>query len=244
MLALVAVIMQGILGGLTVLYLLPTPISVAHATLAQSFFSLTIILALVTSKGWTQHEASILPLVSRTRRFALLATGGIFLQLVLGAWMRHSAAGLAIPDFPLSYGGLLPPAGPEGLAFINDQRIQWFDLPPVAMAQVWVHFAHRLGAILAGGTAIACTLHILRAYRTEARLREPAIVMFILVLVQLLLGDLTVWTGKGVQVATAHVATGALLLGTSVLVSVRTFHLYRASVPLTEPFIAAQPAKP
>jgi heme A synthase len=49
----------------------------------------------------------------------------------------------------------------------------------------------------------------------------------VLLLVQLFLGALTVWTGKGVEVATAHVATGALLLGVSVVLSVRAYHLFK-----------------
>ena len=224
--ALGAVILQGVLGGLTVLYLLPTPVSVAHATLAQSFFSLTVVLALVTSRGWREALPEPLPVARRTRLFMLAAAGAVFIQLVLGAWMRHSDAGLAIPDFPLSYGRLLPPPGAEGLSWINEQRTAWFDLPPVDASQVWIHFAHRAGALLAGFTVLACGMHILRAHPGDQRLREPAIVMMMLVTVQFLLGALTVWTGKGVQIATAHVATGALLFGTCVFIAARSFHLY------------------
>jgi cytochrome c oxidase assembly protein subunit 15 len=237
--ALGAVILQGVLGGLTVLYLLPTPVSVAHATLAQSFFSLTVLLALVTSRGWRESGAEPLPAAARTRFFILAAAGAVFLQLVLGAWMRHSDAGLAIPDFPLSYGRLLPPPGAEGLAWINEQRTQSYDLPPVEASQVWIHFAHRAGALLAGFTVIACGVHILRAHPSDQRLREPALVMMLLVLVQFLLGALTVWTGKGVQIATAHVATGALLFGSCVVLAARSFHLY--SLPATEPGFSVSP---
>jgi cytochrome c oxidase assembly protein subunit 15 len=241
--ALGAVILQGVLGGLTVLYLLPTPVSVAHATLAQSFFSLTVLLALVTSQGWREAAAEPLPVTGRTRLFILAAAGAVFLQLVLGAWMRHSDAGLAIPDFPLSYGGVLPPGGAEGLSWINQQRTELYDLPPVEASQVWIHFAHRAGALLAGFTVIACGIHLLRAYTGDQRLREPAIVMVMLVLIQALLGALTVWTGKGVQIATAHVATGALLFGTCVFIAARSFHLYALPVPGPEFSVSPHPAR-
>jgi cytochrome c oxidase assembly protein subunit 15 len=236
--ALCAVILQGVLGGLTVLYLLPTPVSVAHATLAQSFFSLTVFLALVTSRGWKEHAAKPLPEGNRTRVWLLAASSLVFLQLVLGAWMRHSDAGLAIPDFPLSYGHLVPPSGAEGLAWINDQRTQ-YDLPPVEASQVWIHFAHRVGALLAGLTLLACGVHILRSHPSERRLREPAIVMIMLVLVQILLGALTVWTGKGVQIATAHVATGALLFAACIFTAARSFHLY--ALPAESPGYSVLP---
>ena len=237
--ALGAVIVQGVLGGLTVLYLLPTPVSVAHATLAQSFFSLTVVLALVTSRGWREAVAEPLPVTGRTRLFILAAAGAVFLQLVLGAWMRHSDAGLAIPDFPLSYGNLFPPSGAEGLSWINEQRREFYDLPPVEVSQVWIHFAHRAGALLAGFTVIVCGIHMLRAHPGDRRLREPAIVMMMLVTVQFLLGALTVWTGKGVQIATAHVATGALLFCACVFIAARSFHL--CALPDTEPEFSISP---
>jgi cytochrome c oxidase assembly protein subunit 15 len=222
--ALFAVILQGVLGGLTVLYLLPTPISVAHATLAQSFFCLTITLALVTSKGWLDRQEFSLQVLPRTRILAISAAAAVLVQLVIGAWMRHSGAGLAIPDFPLSFGNILPPTGSDALDLINRFRLEWFDLAPVSESQVWIHFAHRVGALVVLGFVLTCAFHILKAYPSEKRLREPAIVMVMLVCVQALLGALTVWTGKGVQIATSHVAAGALLFGTCVYVTLWSFH--------------------
>ena len=225
LITLLAVITQGLLGGMTVLFLLPAWISISHATLAQSFFSLTIILALVTSPLWRQHVASELTTVKRTRALAVATTAAIFLQLILGALLRHTKSGLAIPDFPLVYGHLLPPADSSALPAINEYRIGW-DLVPVTMSQIWIHFAHRVGALLAAVIVLMNASHVLSTYK-DSRLREPALLLVTLLVVQLLLGALTVWTGKGVEIATAHVATGALLLGVSVVVSARSFQLYK-----------------
>jgi cytochrome c oxidase assembly protein subunit 15 len=241
--ALGAVICQGILGGLTVLYLLPTPVSVAHATLAQSFFSLTVLLSLVTSRGWRETAIAPHPEAGKTRLFVFAAAGSVFLQLLLGAWMRHSEAGLAIPDFPLSYGHLLPPAGSEGISWINGQRALWYDLPPVESSQVWIHFAHRAGALLAAAMVIACGVHLLRVHPREPGMREPAIVMIMLVLMQVLLGALTVWTGKGVQIATAHVATGALLFCACVFIAARAIHSYALPAERPEFSVTPQPTR-
>ncbi len=226
--ALVAVITQGILGGLTVLFLLPTWISVSHATLAQSFFSLTIVIALVTSPFWRSYKAPELPEIRRTRTLAVAATGAILLQLVLGALMRHTQSGLAIPDFPLAYGHLLPPTDASALGAINEYRISW-DLPTVTIGQIWIHFAHRVGALLVTVVVLMNVFHILGMY-SDAKLREPAVLFLATLLAQVLLGALTVWTGKGVEIATAHVAVGALLLGLSVVVSMRAFQLYKLPV--------------
>jgi cytochrome c oxidase assembly protein subunit 15 len=113
--ALGAVILQGLLGGLTVLLLLPAPVSIGHAGLAQLFFCSTIALALFTSSGWQKSEnATDDP---RLRSLALTTSMVIYLQILLGATMRHNAAGLAIPDFPLAFGGM--PASP------SISRIAW-----------------------------------------------------------------------------------------------------------------------
>jgi heme a synthase len=93
--ALGLVIAQGILGGLTVKYLLPPPISTAHATLAQLFFISTVSITLFTSRWWQ----SDLPLLEdnaspRLRSLTAMTTAAIFLQLVLGAGFRHGAFGI------------------------------------------------------------------------------------------------------------------------------------------------------
>lgn len=227
--ALGGVILQGLLGGLTVLFLLPTAISVSHATLAQSFFCLTVVIAMVTSPAFRSHHAPELPVAAYTRRFAVLTTAAIFLQLVLGALMRHTQSGLAIPDFPLVYGGLVPPIDHNAMVSINEYR-QYFDLPPVELYQLWIHFAHRLGALIATTLVFLSVLHTIQTYGTVQKMREPALFLMVLILMQGLLGALTVWSGKGVEVTTAHVAMGALLLGASVAFTVRTFHLYRVPV--------------
>lgn len=220
--ALLTVITQGILGGITVLYLLPVWVSTMHATLAQSFFSLTIVLAIVTSPSWKAHSPADIGRLTRTHTLALLATGAVLLQLVLGAVMRHSGSGLAIPDFPLSYTHWVPTTSSDELASINEFRLTYYDLPPVEMGQIWIHFAHRVWAVFVTLIVLANVLHVLRNFK-EPKMREPAIIQGLLVLVQVLLGALTVWTGKGVQISTAHVAVGALLLGTSVALTLYSY---------------------
>lgn len=199
--ALVAVILQGILGGLTVLFLLPTAISVAHGTLAQLFFCLTICLALFTSPEWRKprvrtddvQRPSLQTLTITTTALALL-------QLILGAVMRHTKSGLAIPDFPLAFGQVIPP----------------FDSP-----QIVIHFAHRVGALLVSASIVWTVVRIFRKHREEAMLFSPALLLTGAVILQITLGALTIWTQKAVTPTTMHVATGALILGISVVLALR-----------------------
>ena len=95
LLALGAIIAQGVLGGLTVLFFLPVTISVAHACLAQIFFSTVVGLTLFTSRWWqsdlSQVEDSGTP---RLRSLAGWTVAAVFLQLVLGAAFRHKGFGI------------------------------------------------------------------------------------------------------------------------------------------------------
>src|SRR5262249_49702142 len=111
------IIAQAVLGGVTVMLLLPPAVSAAHACLAQTFFCLTVTIALVTSPHWAgPGTAATRPLASpdgtvrgddatlfdrTSSRLALFAFAAVYAQLVLGAVMRHLDAGLAIPDISL-----------------------------------------------------------------------------------------------------------------------------------------------
>lgn len=210
--ALGTVILQGVLGGLTVLLLLPAPISTLHACLAQTFFCLTISIALFTSPGWKRglpviksHAGSI-PL----QTLCAATTAFIYFQLILGALMRHTGAGLAIPDFPLAFGRIIPPFTSE---------------------KIVIHFAHRVGAAIVAAMIVWTFSRIARSYSDSQLLFRPALSMLILLLVQITLGALTVWTAKAVIPTTAHVATGALVLGTSLLLTLRAFAMVNVRVP-------------
>jgi protoheme IX farnesyltransferase len=87
--ALAAVIAQGVLGGLTVKHLLPAPVSIAHAGLAQAFFCLTMALAMVTSPRWFE-PATVVSRARSLQRFALATTITVYAQLILGATIRHA----------------------------------------------------------------------------------------------------------------------------------------------------------
>lgn len=240
--ALGAVILQGVLGGLTVLYLLPLWISVSHATLAQSFFSLTLFLAVVTSRTWLQERSSPIPDIHHVRQFALVTLTAVFVQLVLGALMRHANAGMAVPDFPLAYGALWPSLDSASLAAINADRAE-LGLLPVEGFQVALHLLHRLWAVVVTVLVLLLVRRVFQETRPRVPVRETAIVLGVLVLFQFLLGMLTVWTGKNPAVATAHVALGSLVLGCSVALTSLTTRGYLSRSELgVAPLPAGEPS--
>jgi len=93
--ALAAVIAQGILGGLTVMFFLPPPVSIGHAALAEAFFCLTLTLAMATSVRWTQ-DRPLLPVAGagRLKRLAAATTALVYAQILLGAAIRHANVGV------------------------------------------------------------------------------------------------------------------------------------------------------
>lgn len=93
--ALAAVVLQGVLGGITVLFLLPRPVSIAHASVAQLFFCFTVTLALVTGSGWRQERPRRSQSSSPSlQRLTVFATAAVYGQLILGAAFRHKAVGI------------------------------------------------------------------------------------------------------------------------------------------------------
>ena len=206
--AVAAIVAQGVLGGLTVLFLLPTPISMTHAVLAQTLFLVLILIAHAQSGDWRRRAPERIGVAWRSIA-ALL--GVVYLQLLLGALMRHTESGLAIPDFPLMGGTLLPRFDERMLDAVNAARFD-LHLPSVALGQVIVHFLHRLGAL---ATLVVLVLANLAMRRRPAprRVRQLLVAIDGLVAVQVTLGALTVLTAKSPIVASLHVLIGASLLG-------------------------------
>jgi cytochrome c oxidase assembly protein subunit 15 len=228
---LAAVIFQGVLGGLRVV-MVELDLAIVHACFAQAFFCLAAMTSVVTSRWWLDA-----PDLSRGddaipgRRLILacvFASAAIFAQLIVGATMRHYRAGLAIPDFPLSYGSIVPPISDAGLQTANEARAWTFHMEPVSMQQVWLHYSHRVGAVLVSIAVIVVVARILRHHAARPVLVRGAALLVALLLTQITLGAFTVWKQKPADVASAHVAVGALTLMTAFVLTVRAMRLYGA----------------
>jgi cytochrome c oxidase assembly protein subunit 15 len=207
--ALGAVIAQGVLGGLTVMFFLPPAISTAHAGLAEIFFCMTVAIALFTSPRWIDGYAGPDGVVDDDglRRLATATTALVYCQILVGATMRHTDAGLAIPDFPLMFGHLWP--------------THWD-------AKIAVHFTHRVGALFVLMAVTATSVTVWRRYRAGGEHREltrPAALLVALVAVQITLGAMTVLTRRDVWINSVHVVCGALVLTTSLVLTLRTWRV-------------------
>jgi cytochrome c oxidase assembly protein subunit 15 len=207
--ALIAVIAQGVLGGLTVLFFLPAAVSTAHAGLAEIFFCMTVAIALFTSPGWIEGYERVEPRAARTgvddlrlRQLATTTTILIYTQILIGATMRHTGAGLAIPDFPLMFGGLVPD--------------HW-------SSKIAIHFAHRTGALVVMLAVLALFAYARAIFRGRGELMRPVRLILALVTIQITLGALTVLSLRDPWINSFHVVCGALVLATSLVLTLRTW---------------------
>jgi cytochrome c oxidase assembly protein subunit 15 len=116
--------------------------------------------------------------------------------------MRHTDASLAIPDFPLMFGHLLP--------------THWD--PKIA-----IHFSHRVGALVVVLGVLATSMCVWSRRRELRGLTGPASLLIVLVVVQVTLGAVTVLSQRNMWINSFLVVCGALVLTTSLVVTLRSW---------------------
>jgi heme A synthase len=179
--ATVLVVVQALLGRLIVRWNLPMAIKTVHLAVSMAFFCVLILLCFRLRPP--APRAASRPLA----RLCGLAALAVYLQVVLGAFVRHTSSGLACPGVPLCGGSLWPSFGPGELQMIH----RYFALLVAALV-VFAGLGARTVFPAAAWAAIA------------------------LVGVQIGLGALSVLTFLGTATVTAHLGTGALLLADTV----------------------------
>ena len=211
--ALGTVIAQGLLGGLTVKLNLPLVVSAAHATLAQLFFCTTVSLAVFTSRSWLESRPSLEEQGSPSTRYICIAAAiTIFLQLIIGATLRHSAT--------------------------------WDQPLPTDLLLTHIGGAVAVTVLLGAGALLTLLRH-----QGETFLTRPAKIALSLLAIQLLLGVAAYITRMAspndpqplnpmVGITVAHVACGALVFPTTIVLTLRSFRLLRATAPSFEFAIA------
>ncbi len=208
--ALLLVVIQGLLGGMTVLFFLPPQISIIHGILAQTFFVSTIFIAYSLSSIRSHRNNINYPL--SIKRGAVILTAMVYVQLILGALMRHTASGLAIPDFP-TMGGMWIPTFSDSM--IDNINAELFDknLDMVSKWQVIIHFLHRMGAIIISLVLSFFIYKFGKNVKKNSMELKMLIMISIILFIQIILGAVTVLSERMPYIASFHVVTGAALLG-------------------------------
>jgi len=188
--ALIAVILQAVLGGLTVLYQLPPGISIAHAVLAQTFFCLVVTIAFYVNQNESKNLQS--PHVGAIHesplqfKISIVTTLLIFAQVILGAALRHI-----------------------GYSFL---------------------ISHILLAVLVTISIAFVTVIVFKKHRSENQIVNLGLALMVILILQVTLGlasaypgmfpFITGWAGP-VALVTVHVVLGALLLTSSLLMTLK-----------------------
>jgi len=214
--ALGLVIIQGLFGGLTVLLYLPAYISVIHAILAQTFFVLIIFISFSLSKK-DKQKLDNLSDVYDLKIPAYFVAISIYIQLILGAIMRHTESGLAIPDFPLSGGYIIPLFNQSMIESIQSMH---FDagLQFVELYQIIIHFLHRFGALIVTFSIGYLSWRLTQLKLEFSNIHKLTLLIICLLIVQVYLGAMTIWTVKNPLITSIHVLNGAMILGISSLI--------------------------
>jgi cytochrome c oxidase assembly protein subunit 15 len=208
--AVAGVILQGILGGLTVLNFLPPAISTAHATVGQTMFCVLAAIAVFTSRSWLSEPTQRIPRheTRKLLRHAWMLIGFVYLQLILGAAFRH----------------VWTKWGPPGSNRWPAERIVHAFLYP-----------HILNALVVAGLVLYVSLRVIRQHSALPHLRRPAVGMLLLLVAQLLLGlgAYVVRVVQGVNevqptlglvgITVAHLGVGALILALAVVFTIQTY---------------------
>ncbi|HEU5124081.1 MAG TPA: COX15/CtaA family protein [Verrucomicrobiae bacterium] len=219
--AFVLVQVQGLLGGLRVV-LFQDQLGIFHAALAQIFFTIICVIALFTGRNWKKFQIPKFPGLPSLRRAVLGTTILIFIQLLLGATMRHQHAGLSISDFPLAHGQLWPATDPDSILRYNQERVEISALNPITAFQVQLQMVHRLVAVLILFAVAMSAWLAVRKIGLRHSFSKLSLGWLGLILLQVVLGAATVLSHKAADIATAHVLVGVLSLVTGTALCIFT----------------------
>ena len=206
------VIVQALLGGQVVIQQLRAELVTAHLAMALTVLALTIVIA-------DRAVSAALPLAAAPLPTRLVAvTGGVVLaQMLLGSWVSGTGSGLAFSDFPLMHGS------------------PW---PSIAGSPEAVQLAHRALAVVVVVVVLWTARQVRRSVPTP-QARGLADLAVILVIVQVALGAANVWSRLSALFVVPHLAVGAALWATLVLLYLA---LRRAAVAEGSTLVSVPPA--
>jgi cytochrome c oxidase assembly protein subunit 15 len=220
------VMFQGLLGALTVTWLLKPLIVTGHLVGGLTTFALLLWLWLtLKSRARPVDGRSVLAgnIVAeggaRARLWAGLALAMLAVQVWLGGWTSSNYAAVACPDVPKCQNQWIPEAN------FQDAFVLWrglginyaggvLDHP----ARVAIHFTHRVGAVTATTLLLLAAFF---AFRLGPAPRWAALAVLVALALQLSIGVFMVLRAFPLPLAAAHNAGAALLVGATVFLNRR-----------------------
>lgn len=198
----VVLVIQIILGGITVKRELPAEIVALHLGTAMTFMGLLIVCGVISISRSRGNQALKLASASPFTRLALLTAACAFVTLVLGSYISGTGASLACDGWPLCNGAVVPDAGGD----------------------VALHFLHRMVAGLLGVLLLGATFLAFEE-RVAPILRWALIGSCVVYAVQVVVGAANIWTDLADGIVIAHLSLAALLWCVMVAVAALSYYL-------------------
>jgi heme A synthase len=211
--AFLGVCLQGAFGGYTVRNNLPDWTSTTHGMLAQMFFMMVIGLIMLTSRQWRTSSKTVISQGSALRGVVVTTWAFTLAQFFLGALTRHTDAWGVSVSWPYW----------DESAFFPGAHLLHY-------AQVVIHLLHRTFAYVVALMVLAQWVMVLRRRGDLRALVVPTSINALLVVVQILLGVMILWTARGEFATTAHVATGVSIMLLNTITMFQTVRLYTFGV--------------
>ncbi len=198
-LALGLVVGQGLLGGITVLFKLPTLVSTAHLATSMAFFALIIVLTFRSHPSF-DPQARPTPWAARVLPWVTVTLAVVYAQMLLGALVRHTGSGAAV--------GLGPDSIVMGFDLNRGSKDLWPGDGPGRL-----HMAHRFAATLVLAIVLVTAHRVFYAARAAGNkvAQVLSVTSVLLLLAQVALGVASIWTFLSVPLVTAHLSVGAAL---------------------------------
>src|SRR5438445_763745 len=162
-------------------------------------------------------------------RFAVATAGATLVLLFLGGLVTSTGSGLAVPDWPLSFGQVFPPMV-GGVLFEHGHRLAATAVGCLTVVlALWTVVGEARASVRALGLlallAVALPAVHVRRHTDDPWVRRPALLAGGLVVLQVTLGALTIWSRRAVLVTTTHLVVGAALLATCLVLTLRATHV-------------------
>ena len=207
LLALFLVIAQGALGGITVIYKLPTIVSTSHLGLSLFFFCFIVYIHHKASRLDNSEKKYSSELMTHVkthwkpviRHGIVFSTFILYSQILLGAFMRHAGAGSAC--------GLGPTSALLCMDVTSWSTTLWPNLGPSQL-----HMVHRFYGLFVFFIVLVFSLKTYKFFKTDRVLKTASLLPLVFVTFQILIGVMAVWTNLSVTPTTLHLAGAALSL--------------------------------
>jgi heme a synthase len=227
--ALVAVIAQGCLGGARVL-LVERQLAMLHGCIGPAFFAYCVVLCAVTSRWWHERKTTTGDANGFLRVSVLTVVLLAYIQLVLGAVLRHvpEAAStmyfeVAVWSHLIGAGLLLAAASFVAISMIrgpvDDASFRWLGSVLLLLVSAQIVFG--------------CATWVMKYHWPTFVGQSPITRIYALIEAQGMLQSV---------IATAHAANGSLLLGVATLLAVRVLRVYRGRLETKQLAAGAAPA--